>query len=134
MTRKDFYVVLVTGTRSVLDGTELLELHHALSDLADRARATGRHLVVLEGGATGIDQGARDWAEHWGTICGHFLVARPTWKRLGRWAGPIRNSLMVALQPDIVLAFPRGESRGTRDCIRQAREAGIWVEVYELKD
>lgn len=32
---------------------------------------------------------------------------------------------------DLMLAFPRGESRGTRDAMARARAAGIPVEVYE---
>lgn len=38
-------------------------------------------------------------------------------------AGPIRNSFMLALGPDLVLAFPGG--RGTADMVRQASEAGV---------
>ena len=38
---------------------------------------------------------------------------------------------MVDLGADVCLAFPLGESRGTRDCMRRASEAGIPVIDYD---
>lgn len=49
----------------------------------------------------------------------------------GRVLGPERNARMVALGADECPAFPLPSSRGTRNCIRLAREAGITVTVYE---
>lgn len=42
-------------------------------------------------------------------------------------AGPRRNAYMVSLGADICLAFPLPGSRGTRNCMRLARQAGIDV-------
>lgn len=42
-------------------------------------------------------------------------------------AGTYRNAEMVAAGADLCLAFPIGESRGTRDCMRRAEAAGIEV-------
>lgn len=44
-------------------------------------------------------------------------------------AGPLRTRDMVALGADLVLAFPLGPSRGTRSCMRLARQAGLSVHV-----
>lgn len=49
------------------------------------------------------------------------------WDRYGKRAGPIRNQAMVDLGANVCLAFPLGESRGTRDCMRRAEAAGIPV-------
>ena len=57
------------------------------------------------------------------------------WTRFGRRAGPIRNGEMVALKPDVCLAFPMrgsGGKGGTWDCIHQAADAGIPVRIYSL--
>ena len=35
-------------------------------------------------------------------------------------------------KPDLVIAFPLGESKGTRDMIGKAKTAGIEVRVIEL--
>ena len=51
------------------------------------------------------------------------------WKNLGRKAGPLRNQKMVDLGADICIAFPQGESRGTRNCMKLADKAGIEVVV-----
>lgn len=63
-----------------------------------------------------------------------YTVHYADWDRYGRAAGPIRNKVMVDSKPDLVLAFPYGESRGTRHCIRVANEAGIPVIVVEVLD
>jgi hypothetical protein len=52
------------------------------------------------------------------------------WKRYGKPAGHIRNAEMVDLGADICIAFPLGESPGTRGCMRLAEKAGIRVEVF----
>lgn len=52
-------------------------------------------------------------------------------KTLGAKAGPIRNKLMVSKGADICLAYPIGESKGTRGCIKLAKAAGIPVKITE---
>lgn len=49
------------------------------------------------------------------------------WHAHGDPAGPIRNQHMADLGADECAAFPQAGSRGTHDCIRRAREAGIPV-------
>lgn len=50
------------------------------------------------------------------------------WPVHGNRAGPIRNQAMVDSGADLCLAFttkPLDSSRGTADCVRRARAAGI---------
>ena len=56
------------------------------------------------------------------------------WKRYGSGAGPIRNDKMLALKPDLVLAFWNGYSRGTLHTIKGARKLGIEVRVHGTTD
>lgn len=42
-------------------------------------------------------------------------------------AGFRRNGQMLDWEPDVLLAFPLGESPGTRDCMKQAQARGIPV-------
>ena len=54
------------------------------------------------------------------------------WHRYGRAAGPIRNlQMLVEGKPDAVLAFNNciEKSRGTKDMVARATEAGIPTEV-----
>lgn len=60
-------------------------------------------------------------------------VHRAEWDKHDRAAGPIRNQGMVDSGADLCLAFPTKTSRGTRDCMRRARAAGIPVLVMELE-
>jgi hypothetical protein len=55
------------------------------------------------------------------------------WTKLGKSAGPIRNSEMVKFGADICLAFPDKDSVGTWDCLRKAVAAGIPVRIYPVK-
>lgn len=79
-----------------------------------------RRLVIIHGDATGADQGA-----HLASLripeCVEIRVPA-RWVTLGKAAGPRRNIEMLdTYYPDVVLAFPLGESRGTRHCMREAR-------------
>jgi hypothetical protein len=70
-----------------------------------------------------------------------FKIRRypPDWDA-GKSAGPIRNSAMIRAEHSdeegvpisFGLAFTKdlSRSRGTRDCVRKARQAGIKVEVF----
>lgn len=50
---------------------------------------------------------------------------------LGPKAGPERNALMVKEGADLCLAFALPNSRGTWDCVRKARAAGIETVVSD---
>jgi hypothetical protein len=79
--------------------------------------------AIIEGGATGADALARQFAEllH---IPVETFPAR--WSAEGRAAGPLRNQRMLDEgKPDLVVAFPGG--RGTADMIGRARKAGVLV-------
>ena len=114
---------LVTGSRNWGDRVVLLD---ALLDLEKRQ---GSHDLTIVHGAcpTGADAIA-DFATYWG-----WEVERhpADWRKHGKAAGPIRNQEMVDAGADICLAFPLGESRGTRDCMRRAEAAGIPVVPFE---
>jgi len=104
-------------------------------DYAKRARvygildAIGPDLVI-EGGATGADQLAREWADERGV---HRATVPALWKKFDRAAGPKRNAVMVEIlkalsgsgRECIVCAFPGG--RGTASCVSIATDAGFYV-------
>jgi hypothetical protein len=84
--------------------------------------------LVIEGGASGADTLAREWAVARG-------IARRTfeahWITQGPAAGPIRNRLMITEgRPTRAVAFPGG--RGTANMLKQLRAAHIPVmEIHE---
>lgn len=74
-----------------------------------------------------------DWLVHlWCQARGVPDEPHPAdWQAHGDAAGPIRNQHMVDLGANECAAFPQPGSRGTHDCIRRAKTAGIPVERWE---
>lgn len=80
--------------------------------------------LLIHGGAQGADTLAGIWAEMKGIA---VKKVPADWKKYGRAAGPIRNSEMLKLNPDLVVAFPGGV--GTTDMVVKASKAGIEIIV-----
>jgi len=66
------------------------------------------------------------------------VIAYPAdWKRYGDSAGPKRNEQMLKENPDLIIAFHnnlRRKSKGTKDMVLLALDAGIPVEVIKEKE
>ncbi len=84
-------------------------------------------MMVIQGGATGADQIAREWCGAREVPYDNFAA---DWNAYGKAAGPMRNQRMLDQgRPDLVLAFPGG--RGTADMMRRAKTAGVRVVEIE---
>jgi len=113
-------VILGCGGRTYADWNRVVK---TMSDLR-RERGISR---VISGGAPGADSLVEKWAKLAGLPVD---VYKAEWNKLGRAAGPKRNTRMLREgKPTVVVAFPGG--RGTDDMIRQAEAAG--VEVIKVK-
>lgn len=124
-------ILLVCGTRTLLDVTTLEALHKSPS-----ARAA-TFLVV--GDCKGPDTHASAWAKERGI---HGVALKARWGQEGTAAGPNRNTRLVkrtlheraARQTTAVcFALWDGQSQGTADTIRKAQAAGLPVEVWLVK-
>jgi hypothetical protein len=122
------YRILVTGTREELTLEQEIMVRDAISFIVYNQKTP---VIVVHGDCpTGVDAFVE-------SVFGEKSSSTNTephpadWSQ-GRKAGPLRNRAMVALGADICLAFPKGESRGTRGCARMAREAGIPTIITEL--
>lgn len=114
--------VLVTGSRWWSDATTLA------AALAAQVEEHGP-IVVIHGAAAGADRMADNWAVNHGYPVDPYPA---DWAKHGRKAGPIRNRKMLAeSRPDIVLAFPLPDSKGTWDMVRIADDAGVPVLVFD---
>jgi hypothetical protein len=124
--------ILVTGSRLWVD-TETIR--DALLKAIDEINPQYGKPILVHGDARGADRIAdRQWQQLRHSRPG--WLARPevhpaNWEHYGKAAGHIRNAEMVGIGAAICLAFPIGESRGTRGCIRLAEKAGIPVRIYE---
>lgn len=85
--------------------------------------------LIIHGGARGVDTIAGEWAHSRGI---HTAQVEALWDYYKKPAGPIRNSYMLYLQPDLVIAFHPdiSGSKGTADMVKKARAKNIPVEIY----
>jgi hypothetical protein len=82
--------------------------------------------VIVSGGAAGVDS----WAVETGNALGlNTIVFNADW-RLGRKAGPVRNTRIVRSIDELV-AFWDGRSRGTLNAVVQAVNANVPVRVFD---
>lgn len=119
--------VLVTGSRYFTTYEERMWLYAGLEVL----RAMEPIVEIIEGGQTGADLAAKNYAL-WRMGCGDRIVLTTVdaeWDRYGDAAGPIRNTAMAKLKPDVVLACPGG--RGTASMIGIAKAHGLRVIYLE---
>jgi hypothetical protein len=89
----------------------------------DRLHAKRKISMIIEGGASGADELAGEWADERKVV---RKTIRADWKKHGMAAGPIRNQEMIdGWSPELIIAFPGGA--GTADMSRRAEAAGIRV-------
>ena len=112
--------VLVCGDRNWTDEAKIKKRLKKFKD----------PITVIQGGARGADSLAGVVASN----LGFDVVEVPAeWETYGRAAGPIRNQVMLDMDPDLVIAFHSDldNSKGTADMVRRSRKKGIAVEVVE---
>ena len=113
------YTILVTGSRHWSNWDAV---YNAIKNLKPPKDA-----ILVHGGATGADRIAYACAGQLGI---KSIAVRADWSKYGKAAGPIRNQEMIdTYRPDVCLAFPWEDSRGTWDCVQRAKKAGIKVIV-----
>lgn len=111
--------VLVCGSRS---WTSVKIIEDAIKRYVDWASPDP--ITIIHGGASGADTIAGEVARRLGV---KEEVYWADWYTYGASAGPRRNQKMVEAQPEICLAFPMSDSRGTWDMINRCKNAGINV-------
>lgn len=120
------YYVLVSGKRDFTD-------YIVFRCILDKSLASiNDNIIIVEGGARGTDALAKQYAieHHY-----EFIEFPADWDKYGRAAGIIRNDEMVNFikdKPCKALFFWDGQSRGTGDCLRRAKRAGIKHEIYYI--
>jgi hypothetical protein len=117
--------ILITGSR---DWSDRDAIRAAIVTWGRGVGARPQQVTVVHGGARGADLLAAAVAGELGCQ----VEEHPAdWRLFGKAAGHRRNAEMVQAGADVVLAFPLGESRGTRMCMWMAKAAGIPVFAYD---
>jgi len=110
--------LLVCGSRSWSSKQHGTRIYTVL----DALNAEFEELEILQGLAAGADE----WALQWATDRGVRSLGFPAeWERHGKRAGILRNLHMLDHEPDLVIAFWDGRSRGTKHTINEASKRGI---------
>jgi hypothetical protein len=123
------YAALVTGTRH----RSHPDVERWLDALVKRR---GPPAFVFVGDADGVDHQVRLWCKRTGIVA---MVGTAAWEGAGDAAGPQRNNAMACLtsvmsklfEPSTVLAFPCPKSRGTWQCVAEAKKLGLECHVNE---
>lgn len=120
-------IAVFTGSRHPGHYEELFTKLQALRDLRD----TNLTPTIFVGDCpTGVDAIVREYAQDYGLP---IAVFHAHWKVHGPKAGPIRNGVMIrtawkleeAGERVTVYYYASEDSRGTRDCVSRADQAGL---------
>lgn len=109
-------VIVICGSR---EGFDQVQVDLEMASLPDDA-------MVITGGARGVDRLAHSAAERFGF---QTEVIHAEWERHGKKAGYLRNVEMLNREPDRVIAFWDGKSKGTLHTITEARRRSIPVQI-----
>lgn len=123
-------------TRIIIAGSRQFNDYHKMLTELDNL---GIHLInsidpieIVSGHASGADTLGERFAKAY-----HYplKIFPAEWDKYGRAAGPIRNEQMAkyAAEADrgMLIAFPIGESKGTRNMIKLAQQYGLEICVIE---
>lgn len=114
--------ILICGSRDWIDYETILLKLFSLTFLIPSSEIT-----IIDGLAWGADNLGHKAARALGYKTRRFPAH---WKRYGQGAGMMRNQQMLDEgNPDLVLAFPLANSRGTADMVYQAKKAGVDVVI-----
>lgn len=124
--------IIVTGGRHRQDCDLIWEQ-------LDQATTGHGQITIVHGACpTGADEWAYQWCHIRAVLHGGLVIAEeqhPAAREThGQAAGPIRDTEMVRLGADLVLAFPDPTSQETWYCAKTARNAGIPVRIIRTPD
>lgn len=127
-------IIVISGFRDAEELPFFVAYQMRLARLFDflLKKQQPHHLIVIEGGARGVDFLAGRLADARG--CGHATVYA-SWKHYGPGGGPLRNEWMLSLKPNKVYGLHHDwpNSKGTANCIGRAVTLGIKTKMITVK-
>ncbi len=84
--------------------------------------------TIVSGGARGADTMAEIYAREKKIST---IIFKPDWEKYGNSAGIIRNRIIIK-NSDLVIAFLMGDSKGTKNSIKVAKELNKELFVFDL--
>ena len=121
--------IIIAGSRQFNDYEKMLK---TLDELGIHLINTIDPIEIISGHAPGADTLGERFAKAYDYPLKIFPAE---WDKYGKAAGPIRNEQMAkyASEADrgILIAFPIGESKGTRNMIKLAEQYGLETYIEE---
>ena len=111
-------LVIIAGSRSI----------HDYAVISEAVEASGfKPILIISGGARGVDSLGEEWAEKNGVPVRRFLAL---WNVYGKRAGYIRNADMAKVA-DALVAVWDGKSKGTKHMIdtMRGRNKPVYIHV-----
>lgn len=125
--------LLITGSRNLTDDHRdavFSALDKAVESWVDE-HGEDTENTFIHGAARGADSIGASWAVERGWKVEPYPA---NWEEYGKSAGYIRNEQMVKSGVDLCVAFPMGNSYGTRNCMKIARQHKVPVVTHEFDD
>lgn len=117
----------VVGSRSINNRGRV---YKCLDDCLDKANEIGKELVLVSGGARGIDTMAMDFAKDRGLT---IIIVYPDWDKHGRSAGFKRNHVIWEIA-DCGIAFWDGVSKGTEHSFDLAKQQDKQIAIINVNE
>lgn len=115
-----------SNMRLLVCGGRDFDNRYGLFKVLDGIASRNNVKLIIEGGASGADRLAREWA---GENLVECVTVPADWNKQGKAAGPLRNQRMLDdHKPTHMIAFPGG--RGTADMVRRAKQSGVIVYAF----
>ena len=126
MSNHPLYRIIIAGTRT-FDNYEFLRT--SCDNILKSVRRIYT-IVIISGTARGADRLGEQYARERGYEIRQYPA---DWKKYGKSAGYIRNSLM-ADNADALIVFWDGQSRGTKNMIETVKKKGLAVKIIHYKE
>ena len=124
--------IIIAGSRKFNDYPKMVK---ELDNLRIHLINSINPIEIVSGHAPGADTLGEKFAKEYDYPLKIFPAE---WDKYGKAAGPIRNEQMAkyAAEADrgILIAFPIGESRGTKNMIKLAERYGLEVNIIECEN
>lgn len=115
--------VIISGSRTITD-------YNIVKEGIESSPWFGSIAHVYVGDARGVDALVVRWCKENGIT---YTVFVAEWGRYGRSAGHERNGEMILHGGEALIAVWDGESKGTKNMIRQARQRNLPIHPKELE-
>lgn len=112
------FKVIIAGGRDFNDYTKLKEF-------CDKVLINQTEIEIVSGGAKGSDRLGEQYAKDKGYS---LKIFKADWDKYGKGAGMLRNTDM-ANYADALIVFWDGESKGTKNMLKQAKGKGLKIKI-----